>query len=141
MIALRCITLAVLIVASVVSCRSRVAVLPASLVGTDFPEVSAADLRNPKLPRLDQKERFPFIYREASAAVANAIGKEGLRPAEYLVEVRSELGGRVLRFDLWHESVVGANYDPQTRGDPSGKCRTVRFDSVNGVVTTIHGWR
>ena len=134
-------TLIMLMIIGVLVWRSRVPVLPVNLVGVDFPEIRAVNMGDPKLPRLEQKEQFPFLYREAASLVASAISKEGLRPSEYLVEVRVEFGGRVLRFELWHESIVGSNYDPHSAGDRSGKCRTVSFDSMAGVVTKISGWR
>jgi hypothetical protein len=112
-----------------------------SLTGTDFPEVFATDMRNPKLPRLDQVDGFPALYRDAALNIAAAVRQEGLNPSEYLTEVRVEEAGHILRFELWHESVVGAHYDPGTKGDPSHKCRTVLYDSVKGAVTSISGWR
>jgi hypothetical protein len=134
-------TYAALVAIGLIAWRSKTPTPPVNLIGADFPQIIATDMRNPKIPRLDQTKLFPALYRDASVAVAAAISKEGLRAADYYVELRVQDAGRILNFSLWHESVVGVNYDVHVRGDPSGKCRTVLFDSVDGVVTTISGWR
>jgi hypothetical protein len=138
---LKCATLASLVAIAIMVWRSRVRVIPVDLAGASFPEVIASGLDRSGLPRLSDKDRFPFIYRQAVVLVADAISKEGLQPSEYFVELRSEDVGRSLRFSLWHESRVGSKTDPNIKGDPSGKGRTVEFDSIRGVVTAVRGWR
>jgi len=121
--------------------QAKKRVIPADLTGITFPEITTKDLRNPTLPRLDTTDKFPAIYREAATSIGSAIQNEGLNPAEYFAELRIEEANHVLRFDLWHQSVVGENYDPGWKGDRSGKCRTVRYDPLQGKVLEIHGWR
>jgi len=106
-----------------------------------YPNIQCRDWTAPDVPRLNETEKFPAIFRDASRAVAAALQREGLIPSEYYVEVNHTEYGSHLKFDLWHESVVGSHYSPKVTGDPSGKCRTVIYDPVAGAVTKIHGWR
>src|SRR5579863_5232418 len=93
------------------------------------------------LPRLSVPSDFPQQYQKASRTVAAAVVKAGLKPAEYLVEIEAWHGDGMLHFELWHESALKQRDDPHFRGDPSGKCRTVLYDSDHDRVAEIYGWR
>lgn len=102
--------------------------------------LSAAEKKG-GLIALADAEALPKDQQEAQAAVVAAIEREGMKPAEYFAEVESKEHGKVLAFQLWHESALKQRGDPSTRGDPSGKCRTALYDLSTKKVTKIYGWR
>jgi hypothetical protein len=94
-----------------------------------------------EMPRLSVPSDFPQEYQKPARTVATAVIKAGLVPAEYFVEIEAWHGDGLLHFELWHESALKQRDDPNLRGDPSGRCRTVLYDPDHDGVTKIYGWR
>jgi hypothetical protein len=98
--------------------------------------------KTPQLPRLTVKAEFPLQYQKASQTVARAIAGSGLHPEEYFADVSVRDGGKILDFELWHETALQQRGSGRGGfGDPSGKCRTALYDPERDEVTKIYSWR
>ena len=90
---------------------------------------------------LEAADAFPREFQQAQPAIIAAIEREGLKPSEYFVEPEPHRTGAVWEFSLWHRTALSQRRNPQIRGDPTGKCRTVAYDPATKSVTQIYGWR
>jgi hypothetical protein len=84
---------------------------------------------------------WPEQYLEARVRVATALLDHKLEPREYYAEVEAHPKEGAFEFHLWHESALENRDRTDIRGDPTGKCRTVIYDTSAKKVVQIYGWK
>jgi hypothetical protein len=89
--------------------------------------------------RFEDSAALPEPFREAAPAVMAAVSKEGLNPDRYFIQLEYGAEKKELEFLLWDVGVFPL--DPGVKGDPTGKCRTVKYDPERKAIIRVYGWQ
>jgi len=106
---------------------------------------SASELRCPfRTPEsvgafaVNDPDKFPSQYREALAAVALELRRDGEDPTEYIAAIDG--GHDQLTFHLWHTTA----FLPENAcsiGNPGGRCVDFVYDTKTRAVVAKLGWQ
>lgn len=93
----------------------------------------------PQLYSLEAKN-LPENWIQPVREAISYLQQEGENPSFFSFDLQEIPERNELMIDLWHKDRLLPKYKG-TRGDPTGKCRTLIFDRRRNKVTKVSFWK
>jgi hypothetical protein len=91
-----------------------------------------------KATKLTALDALPAEFRAAAEAAANYLKGKGEEPSEFYVSDIARTGETIV-LPLWHISAFP--FKQRVVGNPGGKCRNLRYETITGRITGELFWQ